>query len=99
MVGHNTDIVWLRETVMVEVVDGYEWLCWPPSPPPPSVLLLLLLPLFSFSSSASPSLPQLLLQSLGFEGLEWDVSAEKHELVLYRKDHSIRLLIHCKKVQ
>jgi len=39
----------------------------------------------------------LLLQSLGFEGLEWDVSAEKHELVLYRKDRSVRLLIHCKK--
>ena len=44
-------------------------------------------------------LPQVLLQSLGFEGLEWDTSGEKNELVLYRKDHSLKLLLQSKKVR
>ena len=41
----------------------------------------------------------MLLQSLGFEGLEWDTSGEKNELVLYRKDHSLKLLLQSKKVR
>ena len=35
--------------------------------------------------------------SLGFAGLEWDASAEKQELVIYRKDKTLNLLIHTKK--
>ena len=41
----------------------------------------------------------MLLQSLGFKGLEWDVSGEKNELVLYRKDHSMKMLLQSRKVR
>ena len=41
---------------------------------------------------------QELIQSLGFESVEWDVSSEKQQLVVYRRDRSLHLLIHTKKV-
>ena len=44
-------------------------------------------------------LSQELLQNLGFEGLEWDVSGEKNELVVYRKDHSMKMLLQSRKVR
>lgn len=42
--------------------------------------------------------PQELIQSLGFDTVEWDVSSEKQQLVIYRRDRSLHLLIHTKKV-
>ena len=44
-------------------------------------------------------LSQELLQSLSFEGLEWDISGEKNELVVYRKDHSMKMLLQSRKVR
>lgn len=33
-----------------------------------------------------------------FDSVEWDVSSEKKQLVIYRKDLSLHLLIHTSKV-
>jgi hypothetical protein len=39
------------------------------------------------------------MQSLEFGSVEWDVSSEKQQLVIYRRDRSLHLLIHTKKVR
>ena len=38
------------------------------------------------------------MESVRFESVEWDVSADKHQVVVYRKDCSLHILIHTKKV-
>ena len=39
------------------------------------------------------------MQHVGFERLEWDVSAEKQEVLFYSKDGIVNLLIYTKKVR
>ena len=44
------------------------------------------------------TLSQEMIESFNFSSVEWDMSSEKRQVEIYRKDRSLYVLIHSKKV-